>query len=204
MIPEAIATFNSRAEKLRAHHRSSPAWRTHWPGIFASNAGADGLRHRRVPGRILQTRRLFLRPDGSHGQPKPAGQKTDSADRRDGAQPARPGGGQQIKRAGKNHDARQKAPPRSGGRWLPSGQHKQHDGMKQMVRSRCLPNRRRSILRQDFIQAVRAKRAERHGQKAGDGCNPGGIGAGHNGSQNGRQARPVKFNNWCSFAFIHV
>jgi hypothetical protein len=73
-----------------------------------------------------------------------------------------------------------------------------------MVKGGRFPDSRRSILRQDFIQSMRAERAERHGQKPGDGRNAGGGCVGHKGNEHGTGIWPVKFNNWCSFAFIRA
>ncbi len=85
-----------------------------------------------------------------------------------------------------------------------SCQHKQHDGVNQMVKDRRFPNRCRSILRQNVLQPMRAERAERHGQKTGRGGNPGGGGVGHDASKNGTGLPPVKFNNLCSFAPVRA
>jgi hypothetical protein len=51
---------------------------------------------------------------------------------------------------------------------------------------------------------VRAKRAEQHGQKAGNSGNAGGRCVGHNGNQSVTGALLVKFNNLCSFVFIRA
>jgi hypothetical protein len=84
----------------------------------------------------------------------PSRQKTISAadsgrDRR--AEPARVRHGQQIKRAGKNHDAREKTPPRAGGKRLAFRQHEQHHGVDEMVKHGFFPDRRRAVLRERFF-----------------------------------------------------
>ena len=121
------------------------------------------------PGAFQSLARAALMASQSH----PA-RKLIPPNRGDGAQPVRVGHRQQIKRAGKNHNARQKTPPRPGGQRFPLRQHKQHDGVNQMVKDSSFPNRCGSILRQNVLQPVRAKRTECHGQKTGRGGNPSG------------------------------
>src|SRR5258708_2724775 len=76
----------------------------------------------------------------------PAEKNTKDADGRHGTESFHVRDGQQIKRAGKNHDAREKTPPCAGHKWFSPRDRKQHNGVDEVVEDGLLPDRRGSVL----------------------------------------------------------
>src|ERR1035437_3311039 len=101
-----------------------------------------------------------------HRQPRPARQKTHAANRRHRAEPARVCHRQQIKRAGENHDSRQKTPPRERRKRFSFREQKQHHRVDVMVENRLVPDYRRAVVSEQILQRVRPERAQHHGEKS--------------------------------------
>ena len=73
-------------------------------------------------------------------QTAPPQEESQPAERCDGTKPMLIGHRQQVEGAGKNHDARQKAPPSETRERLAFSEHEQHDGVDKVIKDSFIKN----------------------------------------------------------------
>lgn len=107
------------------------------------------------------------RLERAYRQPDPADEKANSAERCNGPQPALAAKSQGVQRSREDYNPNKKADPGAAGQRAALTQHKEHDGMDEVVEHGCLPYSRGPVVSEDLLQTMRPKGAQGNGKSAG-------------------------------------